>query len=76
MSALYFSPEEIAANIEVDADDFLLILKCKQGEAYKRYMAGRITSDIELRKAVHQAALNGSSPAQQIMFQWGNQSKI
>lgn len=75
MASLFFPPEDIAINIEVDQEDFLNIIRAKSGEAYKRFMAGRITSDIELRKAVQQSALNGSTPAQQTMLQWQNQSK-
>lgn len=75
MASLFFSPEEIAVNIEVDPDEFTLMLKTKEGEAYKRYMTGRLNTEIELRKAVQQAALHGSSPAQQMMRDWHNRSK-
>lgn len=72
MASLFFTPEEIAVNIEVDPSDFLLSIKSQYGQAYKRFMAGRFSAEVELRKAVQQAALNGSSPAQQIMINWQN----
>lgn len=75
MAGLFFTPEEIAINIEVDPDDFSNLIKAQSGDAYKHYMAGRFSSDVELRKAVQQAALNGSTPAQQTMIGWLNQSK-
>jgi len=75
MAGLFFTPEEIAINIEVDPDDFANLIKSQSGDAYKSYMAGRFSSDVELRKAVQQAALNGSTPAQQTMIGWLNQSK-
>lgn len=75
MAGLFFTPEEIAINLEVDPDDFANLIKAQSGDAYKYYMAGRFSSDVELRKAVQQAALNGSTPAQQTMIGWLNQSK-
>lgn len=75
MAGLFFTPEEIAINIEVDPEDFSCLIKAQSGDAYKQYMAGRFTSDVELRKAVQQAALNGSTPAQQTMIGWLNSSK-
>lgn len=75
MASLFFTPEEIAVNIEVDPDDFLLCIKSQTGPAYTRYMAGRLASEIELRKAIQQSALHGSSPAQQMMRDWHNRSK-
>ena len=75
MAGLFFTPEEIAINIEVDPEDFANLIKAQSTDAYKYYMAGRFSSDVELRKAVQQAALNGSTPAQQTMIGWLNQSK-
>lgn len=49
MAGLFFTPEEIAINIEVDPDDFANLIKSQTGDAYKSYMAGRFSSDVELR---------------------------
>lgn len=75
MAQLFFTPEEIAVNIEVDPDELLLLIKSQSGPAYKAYMSGRLSSEIELRKAIQLSALHGSSPAQQMMRDWHNRSK-
>jgi len=75
MAGFFYTPEEIAINIEVDPDDFANLIKSQIGDEYKSYMAGRFSSDIELRKAVQQAALNHSTPAQQTMIGWLNEIK-
>lgn len=75
MASLFFSPEEIAQNIEVDPDEFLLLLKSQAGDAFTRYMRGRLSSEVDLRRAIQQAALHGSTPAQQMMRDWHNRSK-
>ena len=49
MASLFFTPEEIAVNIEVDPDEFLLLIKSHSGAAYTGYMAGRLSSEVELR---------------------------
>jgi hypothetical protein len=64
MAALFFGPEQIAINIEVDADDFTDLITNKIGDAYKAYCTGRLSSEIELRTSIKNAALNGSTPAQ------------
>ena len=64
MAALYFGPEQIAINIEVDPDDFTDLITNKIGTGYKAYCTGRLSSEIELRTAIKNAAMNGSTPAQ------------
>ena len=67
MAALFFLPEQIAINIEVDADDFTELITNKTGDAYKAYCTGRLTTEMELRTAIKNAALNGSTPAQTLL---------
>jgi hypothetical protein len=64
MAALFFSPESIALNIECDSDDFTELIQNKIGDAFKAYCSGRLRSEIELRTAIRNAAMNGSTPAQ------------
>ena len=64
MAALYFGPEQIAINIEVDPDDFTDLITNKIGTGHKAYCTGRLSSEIELRTAIKNAAMNGSTPAQ------------
>jgi hypothetical protein len=75
MASLFFAPEEIALNIEVDPDDFLLLILSKTNPAWSSYMAGRLGAEIELRRSIQQSALHGSTPAQQMMRDWHNQSR-
>lgn len=44
--------------------------------AYRAYRRGRLRTEAELRSAIRQAALNGSSPAQQMMISFLNDSDI
>jgi len=46
MAGLFFTPEEIAINIEVDPDNFAILIKSQTGNAYKSYMAGRFSYDV------------------------------
>lgn len=69
MAALFFSPEEIAINLEIDEiDDFITMIEIKSGEGFRAYTRGRLRSEYELRSAIRQAAINGSSPAQNMMI--------
>lgn len=43
---------------------------------YKAYHKGRLTADVELRKATKQAALNGSTPAQTSMIMYYQKSRL
>jgi len=75
MASLFFTPEEIAINIEVDPEEFITQLRAQSSEAFRRYTKGRLNSEVDLRKAIQQAALHGSTPAQQMMRDWHNRSK-
>lgn len=76
MAELFYSPEEIAINIEVDADDFKTQIQAKTGTSFKAYMRGYLKGDMQLRKGIAQAAANGSNPAQQMMREIQKQNKI
>ena len=69
MAALFFSPREIATNLELeDPDGFCALIQIQEGEAYRAFLRGRLRTEAELRSAIRMAALNGSSPAQQMMI--------
>ena len=76
MAALFFPPESIAVNIEVDIDDFTELITNKIGDGYKAYCTGRLSSEIELRTAIRNAALNGSTPAQTLFVNYFKDSII
>lgn len=75
MAELFYSPADIADNIEVNAEKFTLQIQSKQGEAYKAYRKGWLTGDLKLRKSIATAAENGSSPAQTMMKQYQDRTK-
>lgn len=76
MAELFFLPYEIAENIEVDPIDFSIEIQDKTTPAGKALLTGTLKGEIPLRKAISQAANNGSSPAQQMMMAYRNKSKI
>ncbi len=76
MAELFMSADEIAVNIEVDTEEFEISIKIQSGEIYQAYMKGILKTKIALRKAILSSAINGSSPAQQMMKEFENKSKI
>ena len=75
MASLFLSPEEIAINLEVDIDEFLMEIQLS-GVVAQYYHRGRLKTSIELRKAILQAAVNGSSPAQQMMKEFYSNTQL
>lgn len=80
MAGLFFSPEEIAVNLELDEDDtdeFIGGVICKRtpDKIVAVYMRGRLSAEVTIRKAIKQSALNGSSPSQQMMMNYEKESR-
>jgi len=80
MAGLFFSPEDIAANLEMDEEDtdhFVSALESKKMSIpiVAAYLKGWLTAEITLRKAIKQSALNGSSPSQQILLNYQKESR-
>jgi len=76
MAELFYSPEEIAINIEVDPDELRILIQAKEGSVYDAYMQGWLTGDIALRRSIARAAENGSNPAQQMMRDYQKQNTL
>lgn len=77
MAALLFDAETIALNIEAeDVEAFVAQINIKQGEAFKAFFRGRMRTEIELRSAIKQSALNGSNPAQAVMLSFISTSEL
>ncbi len=76
MAKLFYSPEEIAINLEADPDEFTELIRIRSGIVFNAYMKGWLASDIVLRQSILQAALNGSSPAQQMMKDFQIKAKL
>lgn len=75
MAELFYSPDEIAINLQIDADDFALQIKAGNNEIHNSFYTGWFKGDMELRKSIAQASKNGSSPAQTMMKQMQDKSK-
>ncbi len=67
MSELFYSPEDIAINIEVNAEVLRAQLHLEENQARIAYLRGWLKGDLSLRKGIAQAAANGSNPAQQML---------
>jgi hypothetical protein len=52
MAELFFSPADIAANLQTDCDTFCALIEAKQGDAYFAFAKGWIKSEIALRKII------------------------
>ncbi|MFZ4413674.1 MAG: hypothetical protein ACOYOV_11360 [Bacteroidales bacterium] len=75
LAALFFKPSEIAIVLEINAEEFVAEIKLEEGEAYRRYKKGWLTSEIELRKSVFESATNGSNPAQNMMLDYNKNNR-
>ena len=80
MAGLFLSPESIAVNLELSEDDteyFIAAIQLKnmKNPIVAAYYKGRLTTKVELRKAIKKSALNGSSPSQQMMLNFLKDSK-
>ncbi len=79
MAGLFFSPEDIAINLQLteeESDYFEACIDCRsQSSCSDAYHTGRLTSEIILRRAVKQSALNGSNPSQLAMLNFHRESK-
>jgi len=76
MATLFLPPDDIAINIGVDPDEFTELINIKSGPGYQAFFKGWMKTEVELRQSILQAALNGSSPAQQMMLNYQNKSAL
>lgn len=74
MATLFLPPDDIAINIGVDPDEFTELINIKSGTGYQAFFKGWMKTEVELRQSILQAALNGSSPAQQMMLNYQNKA--
>ena len=81
MAGLFFSPEEVAVNLEMDEEDTEMFIAAvairnAKNDLAGAYLRGWLSSEITLRKAIQQSALNGSSPSQQMLLNYQRESRI
>jgi hypothetical protein len=80
MAGLFFTPEEIAVNLELGEEEterFVagVIFKDLTNQLVVAYLRGWMSSEVALRKAIKQSALNGSSPSQQSMLNYQKEAR-
>jgi hypothetical protein len=80
MAGLFFAPEEIAVNLEMNEDETesfvaAVIFKDTGNPIVGAYLRGWMTAEVTLRKAIKQSALNGSSPSQQTMLNYQKEAR-
>ena len=80
MAGLFFSPEDIAINLELDdeqSEHFITAIEAKKTDFpfVAAYLKGWFTAEVTLRRAIRQSALNGSSPSQQAMLNYQREAR-
>ena len=80
MAGLFFSTEEIAICLEMselESDEFAEGVTCKATRQLivAAYLRGWLSGEVLLRKAIKQAALNGSSPSQQQLLNFQKENR-
>lgn len=76
LAALYFTPKEIALQLELKADEVIQAMDDEGSSFYQKFHCGRLQSEVELRKSIIKLAKSGSSPAQTMAMDLYNKSKI
>jgi len=76
MAELFYTPDEIAENLNMDPDEFRELIASRKGEVYRAFRTGWLTGDIKLRKGIALAAEHGSNPAQVMLKQIRDESEI
>lgn len=81
LAGLFFSPEMIAINLELNEEDterFCLLIQLKRTEMPEvaAYYKGWLLAEISLRRAIKQSAMNGSSPSQAQMLNYQKEGKV
>ena len=81
MAQLFIEPQTICIAMDWDneiLESFLLAIESLDSNdiLYRAYFKGRITSEIELRRSIRQAAANGSNPAQETMLNFYKNTQL
>lgn len=76
LSALFFSPKEIAVMMEWSEDEFLKDVQKENSPCYNAFNAGCLQTEVDLRTAIIKLAKAGSSPAQTMSMDLLKQFKM
>lgn len=63
MAAIYMKPSEIAIVLDVPEEEFKADIAISASEAHKRYLKGKISQKVEIRKQLAMLARVGSPAA-------------
>ena len=77
LAALFFTPREVAMMLEIDIDQF--VMECDltpNGKGYIAFHSGRLQSEVDIRKSILKLAKSGSSPAQTMVLDILQKSKV
>ena len=80
MASLFFSTEDIAICLELselESEEFAegVTIKATGQAIVAAYLRGWLSGEVLLRKAIKQAALNGSSPSQQQLLTFQKENR-
>ena len=73
---LFFTPQEIARNLEIPYDVFESELMDHDSEISKAVFTGKLQGEYKLRTAIMNMADHGSHPAQQLMLKIKEESEV
>ncbi len=76
LASLFFTHKEIAIAMILDVDEFYDYVRDPESNVYKYYQAGKIKTEVKIRKQVIQMAEMGSPVAQQETSKLASNQKI
>lgn len=76
LSALFFTPREIAKMLEFQESDFVKACKTNGGAIHDAFYGGYLQGQVDLRTGIMKMAKAGSSPAQTMALELLKQTKL
>lgn len=76
LAALFFTPREIAMMLEIDPGQFVMGCDVEGTTVYNAFQGGRLQSEVDYRTSVVKLAKSGSSPAQTMVKEMIDKSKM
>ena len=76
LSALFFTPRDIAKMLEFNETDFAKECKASDSKIHDAYYSGYLQGQVDLRTGIMKMAKAGSSPAQTMALELLKQTKL
>lgn len=76
IASYFFTYQEIATMLELIPSEVEVSMKSSTGAFYEAFQRGRLQSEMELRKSIIKLARAGSSPAQTMVLDLLNKSRL